>query len=157
MSATFPREEIEAVLDDYVAVRRRIDEGDGNWSDLARFFTDDAVFIDPAHGRVEGLAEITTFLDASMVGLEDWKFPIEFVAISGNDVAVKWQQVFPNGAAQSGWSRLVYAGNGKFRYEEDTLNMVHVLEDMKDLNWRPTEGFLMPPAAPVRDYSIPPA
>lgn len=155
MDDAFPREEIQNVLDDYVAVRSRIDAGNGKWSDLARFFTDDAVFIDPAHGRVEGLAAITEFLDASMVGLDDWTFPIDFVAISGNDVAVKWQQVFPNGAAQSGWSRLIYAGNGRFRYEEDMLNMAHVLEDMRGLHWRPTEGFLAPPAEPNRDYSVP--
>ena len=152
---TFPREEIEAVIADYVATREAIDAGNGTWSDLARFFTDDAVFIDPAHGRVEGIDAITHFLDASMVGLDDWLFPIEFTAVSGNNVAVKWLQVFPNGVKQSGWSRMVYAGNGKFRYEEDQLNMVHVLEDMKGLHWRPTEGFLPPPAQPNRDFRIP--
>jgi len=152
---TFPRDEIEAVMADYVATREAIDGGNGKWSDLARFFTDDAVFIDPAHGRVEGIAAITHFLDASMVGFEDWTYPIEFTAISGNDVAVKWLQVFPNGAKQSGWSRMVYAGNGKFRYEEDQLNMAHILEDMKTLHWRPVEGFLPPPAQPNRDFTIP--
>ena len=153
--ATFPREEIEATLAEYIALRAEIDAKRGKWSDLARFFTDDAVFIDPAHGRVEGLAAITEFLDASMVGLDDWLFPIEFTAVSGNDVAVKWLQVLPNGKQQSGWSRMVYAGDGKFRYEEDQLNMVHVLEDMKTMHWRPTDGFLPPPAAPNRDFSVP--
>jgi limonene-1,2-epoxide hydrolase len=153
--SSFSRDEIERVLEDYVATRAAIDAGNGKWSDLARFFTADAVFIDPAHGRVEGLDHITTFLDASMVGFEDWTFPIDFVAVSGNDVAVKWRQVFPNGREQSGWSRMVYAGNGKFRYEEDMLNMAHVLEDMKTLHWRPADGFLMPPAEPNRDFSVP--
>src|SRR5205085_2862186 len=113
LMTTFPPEEVEATIADYVAVRREIDAKRGKWSDLARFFTDDAVFIDPAHGRVEGLDAIRSFLDASMVGLDDWLFPIEFTAVSGNDVAVKWLQVLPNGAKQSGWSRMVYAGNGK--------------------------------------------
>ena len=152
---SYPRDEIEATMAEYVAVREQIDADNGKWSDLARFFTDDAVFIDPAHGRIEGLDAITTFLDASMVGLEDWRFPIEFVAVSGNDVAVKWLQVLPNGARQSGWSRMVYAGNGRFRYEEDLLNMAHVLEDMKTMHWRPTEGFLPPPPTPNRDFSVP--
>ena len=30
----------------------------------------------------------------------------------------------------SGSSTMVYAGDGKFRYQEDLLNMVHVLEDL---------------------------
>jgi ketosteroid isomerase-like protein len=153
--ATFPREEIEATLADYIATREQIDTKNGKWSDLARFFTDDAVFIDPAHGRVEGIEAITTFLDASMVGLEDWLFPIEFVAVSGNDVAVKWLQVLPNGARQSGWSRMVYAGGGKFRYEEDVLNMAHCMEDLGDIGWMPPEGMKFPPARPDRDFSRP--
>ena len=70
-------------------------------------------------------------------------------------MAVKWLQVFPNGAQQSGWTRLIYAGDGKFRYDEDMHNMAHVLEDMKSLHWRPSEGFLMPPAEPNRDFSVP--
>ncbi|MEY2433453.1 MAG: hypothetical protein QOC92_3178, partial [Acidimicrobiaceae bacterium] len=102
----YPREEIEATIAEYIALREQIDAKKGKWSDLARFFTDDAVFIDPAHGRVEGLDEIRTFLDASMVGLDDWLFPIEFTAVNGNDVAVKWLQILPNGTRQSGWSRM---------------------------------------------------
>jgi ketosteroid isomerase-like protein len=149
------REEVEATIAEYVALRRQIDDKRGKWSDLARFFTDDAVFIDPAHGRVEGLAAITAFLDDSMVGLDDWLFPIEFTAVAGNDVAVKWTQVLPNGTRQSGWSRMIYAGSGKFRYEEDLLNMAHVLEDMKSMRWRPVDGFLAPPAEPNRDFSVP--
>ena len=50
---------------------------------------------------------------------------------------------------------MIYAGDGKFRYDEDMLNMAHVLEDMKSLHWRPSEGFLMPPAEPNRDFSVP--
>ena len=86
----------------YSKVRENIDNGDGTWRDLAQFFTDDAVFIDPAWGRVEGLDEMkaTVFGDA-MVGLEDWKFPIEFYAIDGDNVVVKWKQILP-GARDDG-------------------------------------------------------
>ena len=69
-------------------------------ADLAQFFTDDAVFIDPAWGRVEGIEEMkaTVFGDA-MVGLEEWTFPTEFYMIDGDTVVVKWQQVLPGRAA----------------------------------------------------------
>jgi ketosteroid isomerase-like protein len=152
-------------MERYVAVREDIDAGKGTWSDLAQFFTDDAVFIDPAWGRVEGIDEMrrTVFGDA-MVGFEDWKFPIEFYAIDGDNVVIKWKQVLGGTRAdgspyqQSGVSTLLYAGNGKFRYEEDLLNMVHVLEDMR------TSGALekvtpaaMPPRRPNRDFSRPDA
>jgi ketosteroid isomerase-like protein len=154
-----PREEIEATVARYREVRAAIDAGTDTWTSLAQFFTDDAVFIDPAWGRVEGSDELRVFFDESMRGLEDWTFPVEFVAIDGDHVSVKWTQVTPGTRAdgtpyvQSGSSHLIYAGDGKFSYEEDLLNMVHVLEDLKASGWRPQPGFLSPPADPDRDWS----
>lgn len=130
---------------------------------MADLFTDDVVFIDPAWGRVEGIDELRTFLSESMKGLEDWTFPIEFVAINGDNVVVKWIQRLPGTRSdgthyvQSGSSTLIYAGNGKFRYEEDLLNMAHVLEDLSASGWRPRAGFNAPPAAPNRDFTRPDA
>jgi hypothetical protein len=151
--------EVEAAVDAYVDIRSRIDRGEAAWPDLADVFTDDAVYIDPAWGRVEGVGEIRQFIHDSMQGLDDWTFPIEFTAIDGDDVVIKWSQITPgtreDGSAfvQSGYSRLIYAGDGKFNYEEDLLNMVHVLEDLKAAGWRPSGDFNMPPSEPIRDFS----
>jgi ketosteroid isomerase-like protein len=154
------RAEIEATVERYVATRRKIDAGEGTWDDLAQYFTDDAVFIDPAWGRIEGLDEIrrTAFGDA-MVGL-DWTFPVDFWAIDGDTVVIKWREVIPGkdrDYEQSGVSTLIYAGDGRFRYEEDLMNMAHVLEDMAASGWRPPEGIRwhLPPEQPNRDFSIP--
>jgi ketosteroid isomerase-like protein len=148
-------DEVQAALAAYVRLREQIERGEATWTDLAGIFTDDAVYIDPAYGRVEGLDGIRRFLDESMRGLEDWRFPIEFTAVEGDNVVIKWTQLLPNGRRQSGYTRLIYAGNGKFRYEEDQLNMVHVLDDMKSLGWRPAPNFVPPPAEPDRDFSVP--
>jgi len=158
---THSREEVQTAVDKYIAVRDQICAGNGTWRGLAQFFTDDAVFIDPAWGRVEGIEEMkaTVFGDA-MAGLEEWSFPTEFYVIDGDNVVIKWSQMLPgrreNGSryTQSGYSTLVYDGDGKFCYEEDLLNMVHVFEDMK------ASGFKAPPAAvppkrPDRDFSRP--
>ena len=128
------REEVQAVVERYHEMRRRIDEGlePNGFGALADFYTDDAVYVDAAWGRIEGKAEIAHWLEHSMVGLGDWRFPIEFTAIEGDDVVVKWTQIIPGTRAdgrpytQSAFSRLRYAGDGKFSYEEDTYNMVHV-------------------------------
>ena len=125
----------------------------------AQFFTDDCVYIDPAWGRVEGIERFRV-LRGEHAGLEDWESPIEFAAIDGDNVVVKWLQVLPGArddgsrSTQSGSSTMVYAGDGKFRYQEDLLNMVHVLDDLKVSGWRPRQGFAMPPA-PNRDFSRP--
>jgi limonene-1,2-epoxide hydrolase len=148
-------DEVAATVADYVALREQIEAGAATWTDLARFFTDDVVYIDPAWGRIQGIEEIRAFLDESMRGLEDWRFPIEFTAVNGDDVVVRWTQVLPSGKRQSGMSTLHYAGGGKFDYEEDLLNMVHVLEDLEADGWRPGPGFQPPPPNPIRDFSRP--
>src|SRR6266568_2161747 len=111
-----PREEIEKTVARYVEVREEIDAGNGTWTDLLQFFTDD-------------------------------------------DVVVKWTEVIPKpdgtAATQSGYSRLIYAGDGKCRYEEDLLNMVQVLDDIANSGWRPTGPMNNPPKHPNRDVSIP--
>ena len=159
---SYPEDEVQAAVDAYVATRERIDAGEGTWADLAPHFTDDAVFIDPAWGRVEGIEEMrrTVFGDA-MAGLETWRFPIDFVMVQGDTVVVKWRQVIagPTGEdVQSGVSTLVYGGDGRFRYEEDLLNMAHVMEGIAASGWRPPEGATahIPPRHPDRDFSIPP-
>lgn len=159
---SYPASEVQAAVDSWLATRRRIDAGDGTWADLAAHFTDDAVFVDPAWGRVEGLDAMrrTVFGDA-MDGLEDWRFPIDFVMVQDDTVVVKWRQVIPGADGtehvQSGVSTMVYGGDGKFRYEEDLLNMVHVLEGIRASGWRPPAGGTahIPPAEVDRDFSIP--
>jgi len=150
---------IEATVERYVALREAIERKEKHWTDLAVFFTDDAVYIDPAWGRVQGMDKLLEFFDESMRGLEDWEFPIDFTAIVGDMVAVKWTQIVPASDGrrfeQSGYSTMHYAGGGKFDYEEDLLNMAHVLEDLKAAAWRPGADFVMPPAAPDRDWSLP--
>jgi ketosteroid isomerase-like protein len=148
--------EIRATVDAYIALRAQIEEGEATWVDLAAFFTDDAVYIDPAWGRIQGIDEIRTFLVDSMRGLEDWRFPMRFAAIEGDDVVTVWTQILPGARddgepyRQTGVSLLRYAGDGKFSYEEDLLNMAHVLEDLGASGWRPGPGFTAPPANPDR-------
>jgi ketosteroid isomerase-like protein len=147
--------ELAATLERYLAYRSEVDAGERPWADLVEFFTDDAVFIDPAWGRIQGIDEIRSFLVDSMTGIEDWTFPVDRLYVDGDEVVVKFRQVLPGGRQQSGYSTLLYAGGGKFRYEEDVLNMAHVLEDLKATAWVPPAGMSPPPRQPVRDFSRP--
>ncbi|MCU1459862.1 MAG: ketosteroid isomerase-like enzyme [Actinomycetia bacterium] len=156
------REEVEAAVRHYLAVRDEIDAGKRGWDAMATLFTDDAVFIDPAWGRVEGIEEMrATVFGSAMVGLDDWKFPTEFYAIDGDTAVIKWTQVLPGHRAdgtpysQSGYSTLIYAGDGKFSYEEDLLNMTHVMHDIKESGFQFSPEMGMPPRHPNRDVSKP--
>lgn len=153
---------LDETLAAYLELRVRMDAGEeDDWGALAQFFTDDAVYIDPAWGRVEGLDEIRAFFRESMKGLEDWTFPVEYTAVTGDTVVIKWTQRLPGKRSdgtfyeQSGYSTLVYAGDGKFSYEEDLLNMTHVLEDIAESGWSPGDGFSLPPAKPDRRFQRP--
>jgi len=162
-SRPHPRDEIQVAVDRYHELRRRIEEGlePNGFGALADFYTDDAVYVDASWGRLEGKEAIAHWLEHSMVGLGDWRFPVEFTAIEGNDVVVKWTQVIPGARAdgskfaQSAYSRLRYAGGGQFDYQEDTYNMVHVLEDIEASGWMPTEPMNLPPRHPDRNWSPP--
>jgi len=146
----------------YIEVRGRIVAQRRSWEELAAFFTEDAVFIDPAWGRVEGRDNIREFMRASMQGLEDWSFPELWTTVDGHRVVTMWEQRIGPDAdgrknTQPGISILYYAGDGLFCYEFDQLNMAHVLEDLRAMKWRPTGEFHAPPEKPVRDWSLPPA
>lgn len=148
--------EARATYERYVATRERVTAGELGWEALAEFFTDDAVFVDPAWGRVEGLENIRQFLKESMAGLETWSFPHEWTMVDGPRVVSLWQNRLPgagpDGAplAAPGLSVLHYAGNGKFSYELDVLNMAHVNELIAASGWRPGPSFNMPPRKPRR-------
>ncbi|NND67049.1 MAG: hypothetical protein HKN19_05620, partial [Halioglobus sp.] len=64
------KEQIEqealATYDRFVALRDRIDVGTAGWDQLADFFTEDAVYLDPAWGRQETREGIREFFVKSM-------------------------------------------------------------------------------------------
>jgi ketosteroid isomerase-like protein len=154
--STYPKQEILDTYDRYVKARDGAEAGDDGWDTLAAFFTEDATFIDPAWGRIEGIAEIRKFLADSMAGLEGWTFPREWTAVDGDLLVTGWQNRLPGQRADGshyearGVSMLRYAGGGKFSYEEDLLNMVHVTELIVESGWKPGPGFKLPPAKIVR-------
>ncbi len=65
---TYTEAEVHATVDAYIELRGRIERGEARWPDLATMFTDDAVYIDPAWGRVEGIDALREFFDESMRG-----------------------------------------------------------------------------------------
>jgi hypothetical protein len=153
--------EARATYDEMVAMRSRIEAGELPWSALADYFTEDGVYIDSAWGRYEGKAAIKRFMDDSMVGLDDWRFPEEWTMADGDRVVSMWWNQLPgqrdNDAPYrvAGLSILRYAGDGKFDYEYDIFNMVQVLEVIEESGWQPTAPMNAPPKAPNRDASFP--
>ena len=162
MSDTIAKEALEAYTR-FVAQRNEIDTGDKPWSVLADFFTEDAVYIDPAWGRIEGRAAVRDFFEQSMAGLTGygWSTPENWTMADGPRLLSQWDQILgerPDGTPWMvpGLSILYYAGDGLFCYSHDMLNMTHVGETLKAMQWKPPTEFSMPPRKPNRDISLPP-
>lgn len=145
-----------------VEAREAVARGERTWASLGEeFFTDDAVFVDPAWGRVEGRAAIAAFMDESMAGLDDWSFPEVWTVAEGDRVVSMWWNRLPGERLDgspyqaAGISVLHYAGDGRFSYESDLLNMAEVHELMRESGWRPSAELHVPPGAPNRDLTPP--
>jgi ketosteroid isomerase-like protein len=154
-------DEARATYRRYVDARERVQRGEAPWSHLAGFFTEDAVYVDPAWGRTQGRAAIARFLDDSMAGLDGWTFPEEWTMVEGDRVVSFWWNRLPGVTGDGrplqapGVSILRYAGDGRFDYELDVLNLAEVFELMKRSDWVPSAAMLAPPEHPDRDASPP--
>jgi ketosteroid isomerase-like protein len=156
MTSSDREQEIRSTHDRFLQVRGAIERGERPWSDLGEFFTDDAYYVDPAWGRVEGKVAILRFLDESMRGLEGWVFPTQWTMVDGDRLVSCWLNRLPGQRADGsfyqapGISLIQYAGNGRFSSSEDLLNMVHVFELIRESGWKPGPGALPPPRQPRR-------
>lgn len=148
----------------FVAQRDEVDRGERRWATLAEFFTEDAAYIDPAWGRIEGRESIRRFFEDSMAGLtgHGWATPEHWTMADGPRVVSQWDQVLGEQEDGSPWfvaglSILYYAGDGLFCYSHDMLNMTHIGQTMRDMQWRPPKGFNRPPRDPDRNIALPAA
>ena len=162
-SASIEKEVLET-YGRFVARRDEIDAGKQPWSALADFFTEDGVYIDPAWGRVEGRENIRSFFEASMAGLtgQGWSTPENWTMTDGHRLISQWDQVLGHKEDGTPWmvaglSILYYTGNGLFCYSHDMLNMTHIGETLRAMQWRPPPEFNRPPRHPNRDISLPAA
>ena len=162
-SGSIEKEALET-YERFAALRDRIDVGEKSWSELADFFTDDAAYIDPAWGRVEGREAIREFFLQSMAGLTGygWSTPENWTMVDGHRLISQWDQILGHREDGSPWrvpglSILYYAGDGLFCYSHDMLNMTHIGQTMKAMGWQPPSEANRPPRAPNRDVALPAA
>ena len=154
--ADHPRKEVQKAVDTPHKLRDKASAGEIGWEAMVDMFTDDATYIDPAWGRYKGRDNIRQFLRDSMQGLKDWKFPTDWYVIEGNRVISRFRNRLPGRPADGtyydvpGVSIIEYAGNGKFSFEEDVINMVHLYEVLTESGWVPGPDMKMPPAKVVR-------
>jgi hypothetical protein len=91
-----------------------------------------------------------------MQGLDDWRFPHFGSLIDGDEVILRWSNRLPGQREDGshyecpGISYLTYAGDGRFSYEEDLMNMVHLMEVIGESGYQFSANMNQPPRNPPR-------
>jgi hypothetical protein len=123
----FPREEVEAALKTYFELAK-VGTETGNWDPWADLFTEDAIYVEHSMGIMRGREAIRAWVKSSTgekpmatIVAPDW-YLIE------NDLVIVYtlnMRPAPDGGDPYqfvGMSPFVYAGDGKWSYEEDVTN-----------------------------------
>jgi hypothetical protein len=128
---TFSRAEMEREFEAYQE-RGRLAGETGDWNPWADQFTDDAVYVEHLFGRFEGQAAIRQWITTTMAEFPNnqfTSFPIEWAMFDEERGWIVCE--IQNRLADPGdgtvfqaanLTRLVYAGDGRWSYEEDAYN-----------------------------------
>ena len=128
---TYPRREIEDAFARYREVAARA-AASGEWDDWVELFTEDATYIEHHYGRYEGREAIRKWISETMstaVNKDMNAFPVRWYVIDEDRGWVVCSVI--NRMADPGdgsvheadsWTRLEYAGDGRFCLEEDMYN-----------------------------------
>ncbi len=126
----FTREELEQALEIYNKARDEASQT-GDWSIWASVFTEDAHYVEHVYGEFDGRDAIRDWITKVMAPFPHMTFPQDWVAFDEENDAIVFQcqnrlehPTDPNGKPFQfpSWTRLIYAGNGQFSYEEDVYN-----------------------------------
>jgi hypothetical protein len=128
---TYTRSEIERAFADFQAAAAHACET-GDWTRWADCFTEDAEYHEHHYGHFEGRAAILEWITTTMaqpINRDMVAFPAEWYVIDearGWVVCAIWNVMRDPGDGsvhrEINWTKLHYAGDGKFSYEEDVYN-----------------------------------
>lgn len=128
---SFSRDEMETEFEAYQE-RGRIAGRTGDWNAWAEQFTLDAVYVEHLYGRFHGRDEIRSWITSTMSVYPNDQFVSFPVEWSMFDTDRGWivceienRMTDPGDGSifeASNLTRLVYAGNGQWSYEEDVYN-----------------------------------
>jgi len=129
--STFSRAEMEREFEAYQE-RGRLAGETGDWNAWADQFTDDAVYVEHYYGRFEGQDAIRRWITSTMAEFPNNQFvlfPIEWAIFDeerGWIVCEIQNRLSDPGDGSifqaANLTRLVYAGDGRWSYEEDAYN-----------------------------------
>ena len=134
------REELEEEFEKYQA-RALKAATSHDWREWADQFTEDATYVEHLYGTLGGREAIYNWIQSTMdepINNEMIYFPIEWYVIDeekGWVVCQVWNRFADPGDGSVhqayNFTLLKYAGNGKWKYEEDIYNPSHFADTVK--------------------------
>jgi len=121
MSTTDEMTELAAAFEEF----QRLGARGRDWPAWSALFTDDATYIEHCIGRFRGGAGVLAFMEKSMPPVAPMTFSVDWAILQPPYVAFNiWNHMpDPTGTGArysfSNLSLLIYAGNGRWRWEED--------------------------------------
>ena len=154
---TRTKEEVEALFDRWLEDNRKCEE-ERDWSRLADYYADDAVYqytMGKAGLRVaRGKEEVRRMvMGRDMAGFEGWSFPYEWVVIDGDKVMTKWWNQAPVTRDDGSPYRVVGVScirlNNDLQIQEmhDCFDAEALFEMVREINRRKKAGIHIPEAA----------
>jgi hypothetical protein len=129
--ARFTRDELEREFEAYQE-RARVAGASGQWDPWVDQFTEDAVYVEHLYGRFEGREAIRSWITSTMAEFpnsEFTSFPVEWAMFDEDrgwivcEIQNRMRDLGDGSVFQaSNYTRLVYAGDGQWSYEEDVYN-----------------------------------
>ncbi len=128
----FDPQEIEDAYANFRAVATECGAS-GKWDAWADLFTEDAVYYEHLYGTFTGREAIRTWITTTMaepINREMTEFPADWWVIDAERdrvICAVWNRMTDIGDGEVhqaiNWSRLDYAGDGRWSYEEDIYNV----------------------------------
>ncbi len=118
----------------------------GRWAELANLFAADGEYTDPFFGKIVGRDAVRAFLIKSMTGLEDWTFPISWVAIDRGRVVTHWHNRLPGHRTDGshfevpGITSLAYNDAGEVVEQMDMYDRATMLQVIAEARSRVVES-----------------
>jgi hypothetical protein len=129
--AKFTRSEIEQAFQHFQEAADRSAKS-GDWREWSECFTEDAKYYEHHYGHFEGREAIYQWIQQTMsepINADMRSFPVEWYVIDEEKgwilCSVLNEMDDPGDGSKHGesnWTKLHYAGDGKFSYEEDMYN-----------------------------------
>ena len=118
-----PRAEVLAAFE-----HTRAAQDADDWNAYCDLLTEDAVYVEHHFGTFRGREAIRAWLVPVMEPLRGWTYPTDWCVIEGDRLVFLWRNRLPGRRPDgspyefAGITTMVYAGGGRFAYQEDVYN-----------------------------------